>query len=429
MKLTLLAFFACFLVGHANAQIARTDAAQSSISRSKPNYKLLTGSGFVQAKNYYLLTLLQELRPARLLLERDESLNQLRKTKRDSISNAPANCAADRFCYTRRMKFTDDEIAVVSQRLNELYKPDNGLGKLVSEHLIPSGCYALFQKLPPAEMLVKAWEQDARGINFAIGVYADGQKPRYPNIDSISYNVNNRAYSGFLKTATETIAAEIKNQNLFFDPSLTAALRFIEANDREQAADYEPMAETVNRPTLDRIKKLNWPDHTYTVLLVLGSGPSEPGVAISGEAMMRLRMAATQFRAGLAPIMVVSGGKVHPIRTKFCEAVEMKRYLTEKLGIPADAILIDPHARHTTTNIRNTARMMIRYGIPTDKPAVISSASSHIASVMSDGFDRRCLNELKLIPLRKGNRLTATEAEFYALPDALHINPTEPMDP
>ena len=383
----------------------------------------------MQAKNYYLLTLLQELSPVRLLLERDKLLSQLRRTKRDSISNAPANCPADRFCYTRRMKFTDDEISFVSQRLTALYKSDNELGKLVSEHLIPSGCYTLFQKLPPADMLVKAWEQDARGVNFAIGVYAEGQKPRYPNIDSISYNVQNRAYLGFLKTATETIAAEIKNQNLFFEPSLTAALRFIEANDREQAADFEPMAETVNRPTLDRIKKLNWLDHKYTVLLVLGSGPSEPGVAISGEAMMRLRMAATQFRAGLAPIMVVSGGKVHPIRTKFCEAVEMKRYLTEKLGIPADAILIDPHARHTTTNIRNTVRMMIRYGIPMNKPGVVSSASSHIAGVMSDGFDKRCMNELNLMPFRKGNRLTATEAEFYPTTDALHINPTEPLDP
>ncbi len=419
MKLTLLVLLSCCLSGQVNAQNAQPSAS----------YKLLSGAGFVQTKNYYLLTLLQELRPARLLLERDETLNQLRQTKRDSITNAPVNCPADRLCYTRRMKFTDEEIMLVSKRLTELYKTDNGLGKLVSEHLIPSGCYVLFQKLPPVEMLVKAWEQDARGINFAIGVYAEGQKPNYPAIDSISYTVNSRAFAGFLKTATETIAAEIKNQNLFFDPSLTAALRFIEANDREQAADYEPMAETVNRPALDRIKKLDWNAQKYTVMLVLGSGPSEPGVAISGEAMMRLRMAATQFRAGLAPIMVVSGGKVHPNKTKFCEAIEMKRYLTEKLGIPADAILIDPHARHTTTNIRNTARLLFRYGIPTNKPAIVSSASSHITGVMSDGFDKRCMNELKMLPFRKGNRLTATEAEFYPLTDALHINPTEPIDP
>jgi hypothetical protein len=419
MKLTLLVLLSVCFFGYATAQVPahRTD------------YKLLKGNGFVQSKNYYLLTLLQELKPARQLLEQDEALANLLKIKRDSIANAPATCSADRFCYTRRMRFTDNEIALVSQKLTALYKPDNALGKLVSEHLIPSGCYILFQKLTPAEMLVKAWEQDARGVNFAIGVYAEGKKPNYPNIDSIGYNVNNRAYVGFLKTATETIGAEIKPNTLFFEPSLTAALRFIEVNDREQAADFEPMAETVNRPTLDRIKKLDWTTQKYTVLLVLGSGPQDYLTAISGDAMMRLRMAATQFRAGLAPIMVVSGGKVHPHKTRFCEAEEMKRYLVEKLNIPANAILIDPHARHTTTNIRNTARLLFRYGIPTDKPAVVSSASSHIASVMSDGFDKRCMNELKLMPFRKGNRLTATEAEFYPLADALHINPTEPMDP
>lgn len=422
MKLTLLIPFFCCLAGYTYAQT-------SPVIAPRADYKLLTGSGFVQEKNYYLLTLLQELKPARQLLQQDDDLTNLLKTKRDSISNAPASCKFDRLCYTRHTKFTDADIAFVSQKLTALYKPDNALGKLVAEHLIPSGCYVLFQKLPPAEMLVRAWEQDARGVNFAIGVYAEGQKPNYPNIDSIGYNVQNRAFVGFLKTATETIAAEIKPQTLFFEPSLTAALRFIEVNDREQAADFEPMAETVNRPTLDRVKKLNWNNYKYTALLVLGSGPSEPGVAISGEAMMRLRMAATQFRAGLAPIMVVSGGKVHPDKTKFCEAEEMKRYLVQKLGIPADAILIDPHARHTTTNIRNTARLLFRYGLPIDKPAVVSSASMHIASVMSDGFDKRCLNELKLMPFRKGNRLTATEAEFYPLTDALHINPTEPMDP
>jgi uncharacterized SAM-binding protein YcdF (DUF218 family) len=33
----------------------------------------------------------------------------------------------------------------------------------------------------------------------------------------------------------------------------------------------------------------------------------------------------------------------------------MKRSLMADYGVPENAILIDPHARHTTTNMRNTA--------------------------------------------------------------------------
>jgi uncharacterized SAM-binding protein YcdF (DUF218 family) len=32
--------------------------------------------------------------------------------------------------------------------------------------------------------------------------------------------------------------------------------------------------------------------------------------------------------------------------------------MVEKLHVPANAILVEPHARHTTTNMRNTARLI-----------------------------------------------------------------------
>jgi uncharacterized SAM-binding protein YcdF (DUF218 family) len=41
----------------------------------------------------------------------------------------------------------------------------------------------------------------------------------------------------------------------------------------------------------------------------------------------------------------------------------MKHDLIARLGIPAAAILVDPHARHTTTNMRNAARLLYRYGM------------------------------------------------------------------
>ncbi len=62
----------------------------------------------------------------------------------------------------------------------------------------------------------------------------------------------------------------------------------------------------------------------------------------------------------------------------------MKKFLTSRFGIPPQAIIIDPHARHTTTNIRNADRLIIRYGIPLTKPSVFITTQSqlHMAAAM-----------------------------------------------
>ncbi len=78
-------------------------------------------------------------------------------------------------------------------------------------------------------------------------------------------------------------------------------------------------------------------------------------------------MAVKRYRQGLAPLLLVSGGAVHPKRTPYNEALEMKKELMNVYGIPARAIIVEPHARHTTTNFRNAARLVYRYGIPADK--------------------------------------------------------------
>ena len=66
---------------------------------------------------------------------------------------------------------------------------------LVKQQLIPSEKYGLYQNLKPEELLHKAWEQDAQGINRVIDVYALGKKPIYPAaIDSIGFDVANKQY-------------------------------------------------------------------------------------------------------------------------------------------------------------------------------------------------------------------------------------------
>ncbi|MFT3932926.1 MAG: YdcF family protein [Chitinophagaceae bacterium] len=400
--------------------------AQQSIP--SPAYKLIAGKNIIAAKNYYLLTLLQEDKAARQLLESDPALSQLLQQKKQQLSQSLTECKNDIACFAAALNFSDDEIKTVAARLSELYADNNALGKLVKTHLIPSGCYILFQQLPAKEMLAKAWEQDANGINFLIGVYAEGKKPNYPKIDSIAFNVGSMGYSWFMHSVNYLVMNESLNDKLFFLPSLTAALHLLEVNEREQAEDYEPMALGENKAAFDRIKTIKWDAYKYSLIMIPGAGPEEPTVALSAEGMIRCRLAALQYQKGIAPFIVTSGGKVHPYKTKYCEAIEMKKYLVEKLHIPANAVFIDPHARHTTTNMRNTVRLIYRYGMPMSKPAITCTTRGQSLMIEST-LIARCMKELNEAPYKNGKRLSETEMEFYPLPEALQINPAEPMDP
>lgn len=413
---------------------------QSPLTRAQTNspdatYHLLTADGnFIMAKNYYLLTLFSALPDVATFLKTDAVLADIAKGKRDSLSAAINNCRQNGNCYIEQLKFSQAEIDAVGKRLRQLYQTKNVLGKLVSGDLIPSGRYILFQNLPPADMLVKAWEQDANGINFCLSVYAGGSKPNYPFIDSIAFTTkdgNNNylpGYTGLLYNATSLIAEDTAHNTAFFSIPLNAALLFLEMNERTQAADYEPMEEGENKEAIDKIKTLNWSDYKYSAILVPGAGPDKPGVQLSAEGMMRCRLAAIRYQKKMAPFIIVSGGKVHPYKTAYCEAAEMKHYLLHKLHIPAHAVIIEPHARHTTTNMRNTARLIFWYGMPFNKPAV-SCTTRGQSRLIGTTLTERCLRELNEIPYKNGERLDENTVEFFPLIEALQSNPAEPMDP
>jgi hypothetical protein len=107
----------------------------------------------------------------------------------------------------------------------------------------------------------------------------------------------------------------------------------------------------------------------------------------------------------------------------------MKQYLIKNFSISEDQIIIEPHARHTTSNIRNTVRILFRNGIPMDKPMLASSSEEHINGVSSSTFAARCQRELGLVPYKLGKRIELNFVELYPLPNALQINPIEPLDP
>ncbi len=387
---------------------------------------LSAGQKFVQSKNYYLLSLLAQSPQVKKFLESDLVLAKIASAKADSLQQSLLSCK-NSSCFAEKAKFTDAEIKLVADRFLKLYQPDNALGLLVKQQLIPSGKYGLYKDLKPEDLLAKAWEQDALGINRVIDVYALGKKPNYPAIDSISFDVKNKQYPILLYDCSASVLEDCKTTKLFFFPAMVYALRCLEINERDQAGDYEPMAATVNKAAVARVKTIHWNNYKYSLILVPGAGPEKPDEALSAEGMLRCRIAAHRFLEGMAPFIMVSGGKVHPYKTKYCEAEEMKTYLIKTLNVPENAVLMEPHARHTTTNMRNCARLIYQYKIPFDKPYLTSTTKPQSYAITN--MAARCEKELHYVPYRIGKRLSDTDQEFYPVKEALQINADEPIDP
>ena len=106
----------------------------------------------------------------------------------------------------------------------------------------------------------------------------------------------------------------------------------------------------------------------------------------------------------------------------------MKKFMVNTLHIPENSIIMEPHARHTTTNLRNCVRLMFRYGMPMEKLGLISTIKStipYIAGILSE----RCKKELGYYPYKIGQTLSDTEVEFSPNSMSLQIDFDEPLDP
>jgi hypothetical protein len=152
-------------------------------------------------------------------------------------------------------------------------------------------------------------------------------------------------------------------------------------------------------------------------------------ILLSPSGKLRDEIAAKRFRDGQAPFILVSGGFVHPNQTEFAEAIEMKRDLMARLAVPEDAIIVDPHARHTTTNMRNAARLLYRYGFPFDRRVLVTTDPGQSRYIEDPPFAKRCMEELGYVPFRLLSRTSPFDLEFLPERGSLHTDPQDLLDP
>lgn len=381
-------------------------------------------SAIIENKTFPFITCLKENPKLLKKIGKNPELIKLVSQHKGRIEIALKQCN-DAGCYADALKWSQDEVAIVTDELIKLSRQDKSFKSLIST-LRASGSYNLYGSYNDQEYIGAVWNSVAEGVTHILDVYIKGKQPFYAATDSISFKPDDR---GFIEELKAMLADEIKGmeEKGFFEVPLNMAINALILNRRNEAARYEPLNGGINKTAFEKIKNVKWGNYPYSVILVPGKGPEEEGIVIDPQGIIRCRMAAEYYKKGAAPFIIVSGGHVHPNKTPYCEAVEMKKYLVKELSVPEDVIFIEPHARHTTTNMRNTARMIYRFNMPADKKIVIITDSGQNSFI--DKMEKRFITELGGVPYRDIKKLSENTSAYLPDRNALQCNPKDPLDP
>ncbi|MCI4592159.1 YdcF family protein [Sphingobium sp. BYY-5] len=270
--------------------------------------------------------------------------------------------------------------------------------------------------------------REIEGVNAIVRTYGLGQVPSYPQIDGAGM-IDPQERQARLQAADWLSHTPRDRSVQALDPSVDYALALLDVSDRTDAIGYEPLMGGANAAAMARTKTLDWSRYRFSAMILTGVGPEIDDMPLSPYGKYHLRLAANRFAQGDIPFIIVTGGRAHPRATRFAEAEEMRRALIERYSVPADAILIEPYARHTTTNLRNATRLLIAMGAPLDEYALIVCNPQQSAMIESVQFTKRNADELGYQPGQIGRRFSSTELAFRPNRTSARIDPRDPLDP
>ncbi|MAU15171.1 MAG: hypothetical protein CMH46_06475 [Muricauda sp.] len=378
----------------------------------------------LQDKNFHLFSMMENDGGLMELLKSDKQL----RSYWDGVENTAGSMPQDIGEAITPFLWSESDIHAVGERLVELSKVNFQFDGLI-RRLRESGRYANFENASDDEFLYRVWEQCAKGLDTILEVYGMGKMPLYQHIDSVSFDVGSKGYLYAVSILRTQSVADAGEEPVFFRPSLNLALNLLYANYKDEAVRYDPLDKKGNAKAIEAIKRTDFKAYPYASIVVLGGGPENYRDKLSIAGKINLQLAMKEYRAGRAPFIIVSGGHVHPYMTPYCEAVEMKRELMEEYDVPEENIIIEPYARHTTTNMRNATRLIMEYGIPINQKSLVVTNPSHSAYVAGDSFKRRCQDELGYQPVDIHARLSPATLEFTGNILSSHQNPFQPLDP
>jgi DUF218 domain len=373
------------------------------------DYPLVESGSWVLAKNFYLLSIFSGVPEVVNVLQDTQAISAISEQRDTLFREAAVYCVEDIECWADALLWSDSDAQDTGAVLSDAFTGPPDVFDLAGLHLRPSGMFHLHIASPDAQLLQSAWSDTVDGLHQVFDSYARSLPPA--ELDAIASD----------------ILAAYPDPMLFFEPLIEVVLAAMDYYGRDEAGRYEPMQEGENQKAFESIPLIDWDAYRFSTIIVPGLGP-ETEIPLHPGGRFRCNLAARRFNAGLAPLIVFSGGHVHPDQTRYSEAIEMKKYLMQSHGIPEEAILVDPHARHTTTNLRDVSRLIFRYGIPPDKPALITTdpfQNFYIDFLLTG----RCLDELGYLPWRKVTRLALYDSCLMPAPTSLYADPRDPLDP
>lgn len=223
--------------------------------------------------------------------------------------------------------------------------------------------------------------------------------------------------------------AAMHTTSAWWQPLLRVTVASMLGAGRDEAVRYEPITTGENAAAIAAMAETDWASFPYVALLVPGQGPTDDVTALNPAGAARVDLAVARWQAHLAPFFLLSGGHVHPDRTVYSEAIEMKRYLMETYAVPESAILVDPYARHTTTNLRNAVRELFAYGAPTDGRVLIVTDRIQSLYVNLADFGVRCDEELFYRPYLGLEALSPTDTCMTMAPISMTVAASDALDP
>jgi len=378
-----------------------------------PRAPLATTASIIERKAFYVLALLDVGGDTRTAVLTWPALATLAADHVQRLQAALGDCDSDVTCWGQAVKWSDAEVESAGDALVSLYDASPAI-RTAAAALRRSGEAELHAASSDAQLLSAAWRDAAQALN--------------KGWDEHVAVLATATVSGLLADAL-TIAPSAA----FFSPLLDVVLGGLAADGRDEAARYEPLADGENAAVLARIPCIDFSKYPFAAIVVPGQGPMDLNHPLDPDGQVRADQAAARFAAGLAPLIALSGGHVHPDRTPYSEAIEMKLYLMTTYAIPEAALLVDPHARHTTTNLRNVGRLFYRYGIPVDRPSLITTdefQTAYIAAAdATQVFGKRCLDDLGYFPYRGVSKLDLVDDCWVPSVDSLYADARDLLDP
>ncbi len=358
----------------------------------------------------------------------NQELSDIYSQTRKGAMEAIKDCK-DMPCLVKALEISTGQNDAIIHALNKLYKENEQPVGFIEKKIRPSHAFILDSGLQDSALFIESWKKEKKGLNYILHGYLQNKGLHYAYIDSSRFNVNSQRYLDTVKQTIQKVLDKKKADSLFFQPTLDICLAVLELNDRNEAARFIPLS-NVNGKAYKQISQTNWTSYDYSSILIYGEGPKKRKNAISKRGKKNCRAGAALYKKGKAPFIIVSGGFVHPFQTKYCEAQEMKKFLIDSLDIPANVIIMEPHARHTTTNIRNANRIMYSQNIPFDKPVLsVTTVKSQFNYILSDRFTKACLRDFGYLPFTALKRKGENTIVYYPSKKSLQVNAVAPLDP